>query len=255
MKRPSLPMVAACAALAGALALWAWTARSRAGDRPATAAAPTAAAAAPTGRPSAPPGPDGPHPTIAEPTMPPLTPAWRRTVTAQVAADPRPGAAAFRAMADLYVDHNADFARAQAEAEGITVPEVRELTHLGLLVLATQRVAEVEDVLGHDLDDAARAELTALMHASNDDFKRDLRALVAADRPEDERWQLIRATLARYLDRFTAIAGLDPDQLDALLGGNVLLPGAPIAGPPTPSPTDPADHHDSPAEPPRPPRP
>ena len=189
--------------------------------------------------------------------MPVLTPGWRRATTAQAHAAPRPGALAFRAMSDLYVEHNAAYARAQAEAEGLTLAEVRELTHLGLLVLATQRVPEVEEVLGRDLDDDARTALSGLMRSANDDFKRALRELVAAGASEDARWQLIRATEAGYLERFIAITGLEADQLDALLGGNILLPGAPIAG--SPDADEPADSdapaRDTPATPPRPSRP
>ena len=248
-----LPLVLG-AALVAALGLWAARSRSDVA-RGAPAKAKVVASAVASGRPTAAPGPGGEHPRLAEPTMPTLSPGWRREVTERVRAADHPGAEAFRAMADLYVDHNADFARAQAEAEGLTLAEVRELTHLGLLVLATQRVPEVEDVLGHDLDDAARAAMGELMRASNDDFKRDLRELVAAGRPEAERWQLIRSTEARYLERFAAITGLDADQLDALLGGNILVPGAPIAGPPTPTPDDDHPRDTSPTPPPRPSRP
>jgi hypothetical protein len=218
--------VAACSALAAAIAAM----LLRGGGEHATRSAAAAVSARDIGgRPSTPPGPDAPHVRAPEPTMPALTPAWRRAVTAQVEDAARPGAQAFRAMSDLYVDANDDFARAQAAAERITVAEVRELTHLGLLVLATQRVAEVEDVLGHELDDEDRTALGELMRTSNQAFKTELRALVASGAGEDARWQLIRATEADYLAGFVAITGLDDDGLDALLGGNILLPGAPIA--------------------------
>lgn len=247
MRRPSSLTLLAGAALAVALALWGWRAASDRGGARAGAAPPPATS---SGRPREAPGPGAAHPTVAEPTMPTLTPTWRREVTARVEHASAPGAAAFRAMSDLYVDRNPDFARAQAEAEHITLAEVRELTHLGLLVLATQRVPEVEEVLGHELDDTARRALGQLMRDANDDFKRELRALVAAGKPEPDRWALIRATEADYLARFAAITGITADQQDALLGGNILLPGAPIAGAPA---DDGADHpQDSPGAPPRP---
>ncbi len=251
MPRPSTISLAAGGLLAGALLLWAVSASTRGPRRrPAPDVAEPASA-----RPSRPPRPDDPRPRVAEPIMPPLTPAWRRAVTDRVQQAPLPGAQAFRAMSDLYVEHNADLAQAQADAERLTLAEVRELTHLGLMVQATQRIDEVEDVLGRTLDPGARDALTALMRESNQDFQRQLRELVAAGRPEDARWQLIRATEARYLEQYRTITGMQPDQLDALLGGNILLPGAPIAGGDTPPPTPRDEPRDTPSLPPRPPAP
>jgi hypothetical protein len=252
VRRPSTISLAAGGLLASALLLWAVTASTRSDAKaPATAAAPSATAP-PSRRPTEPPRPGDPHPRVAEPSMPSLTPAWRREVTDRVKQAPQPGAQAFRAMSDLYVEHNADLAQAQADAERITLAEVRELTYLGLMVQATQRVDEVEDVLGRALDQPARDQLTALMNDSNHDFQRQLRELVATGRPEDARWQLIRATEAHYLERYLAITGMMPDELDALLGGNILLPGAPIAGGETPPPEPRDQPRDTPTTPSRP---
>src|SRR5215470_5193219 len=156
------------------------------------AAAPPAPALRP-GKPARPPGPDDPHPPPPpEPVMPTPSAEWRASVAEKVRGTPRPGAAAHRALSDAYVDANVDFAREQAAREGLTMDQFRELTDFGLVVLATQRVSDLEELVGRSLGAEEREGLAALMLTANEDFKREMRALVARGGGEAERWELIR---------------------------------------------------------------
>lgn len=195
--------------------------------------APAAAAAAPVNpvRPVRPPGPNDAKPRrAAEPAMPALTPEWRAELAAKVQGTAQPGETAFRMVSDRYVDDNMAFAERQAAAEHLTLPEVRELTYFGLLVLATQRHDDVEAVLGRPLTEQQGDELARLMQSSNGDFREAMHGLVSRGAGEDERWALIRSTSARYRTELFRITGLDAALLDDLLAGNLALPGAPAAG-------------------------
>jgi hypothetical protein len=183
-------------------------------------------------RPVRPPGADAVSPPVRdEPALPVATPAMRAAIEESARGAARPGLAAFRTFTDQYVDANLDFAERQAASEGITVAEVRELTHLGMLVLATQRVSDVEEMIGKDLPRADQEALASLMRGANDDFKAKLRALVARRADQTERWALIRQTEARYLADFYATTGMTEALLDDLLAGNMMLPGAPGSTP------------------------
>ncbi|HKA89627.1 MAG TPA: hypothetical protein VKE22_18310 [Haliangiales bacterium] len=223
------------------------------GPPPPPAPTPAAAPAEPaTARPRLPPGPDDPHPAPPpEPRMPVPSTEWRNAVAEKVRGTERPGENAFRAFSDLYVDQNLDFARRQAEREGLTLAEVRDLTHFGLLVLATQRVAEVEQLIGRDLAGEERESLASLMRDANDEFKQKMRALVARGASHAERAELIAATEERYRKDFFAITGMNEGLLDDLLAGNILLPGAPAATEP-PVGRPPAAPKDDPVAPVRP---
>ncbi|HKE19923.1 MAG TPA: hypothetical protein VKB80_33850 [Kofleriaceae bacterium] len=216
-------------------------------------APPRAAVVSQSARPAEPPrGPRGPRPALDEPSPPIPTREMRAAATEKARGASNPGAVAFRTFSDLYVDHNLDFARKQAESEGITVAEVRELTHFGLLVEATQRVPEVEEVIGHPLTGEQRESLAALMSSANADFKSKMRSLVAAGSSEAERWKLIREAQARYLADFFSATGMNDQLLDDLLAGNVLLPGAPAATQPPEGPVPPAGPRDDQVHPERP---
>jgi hypothetical protein len=206
-------------------------------------------------RPVRPPGPGDPKPAgIPEPAMPVLTPEWKAQLAEQVRGQDRPGEAAFRAVSDRYVDENLDLARGQATAEGLTLPEVRELTYFGLMVLATQRVDEVEQIIGRALTEPDRDALGKLMQSSNATFRESMRSLVARHGGEDERWKLIRATEAQYQTELFRITGLDVGLLDDLLAGDLSLPGAPARGePPTGAPA--GGRRDEPGTPARPSQP
>ena len=217
-------------------------------------AAPTVVSQPEPVRPTRPPvaGRDRPRPTLDEPGPPIPTDEMREVMADKARGAERPGLVAFRTFADLYVDANLDFARRQARSEGITLPEVRELTRLGLLVQTTQRIPDVEEVLGQPLSQEQRDSLAALMTSSNVEFKSAMRQLVADRASEGERWKLIRATEARYLEAFYAATGMNEGQLDDLLAGNMLLPGAPINTEPPDGPVSPADPRDDVADPERP---
>lgn len=195
-------------------------------------AAPSSSESLSSGRPRLPPGP-GPKSRPSpppEPVLPRLDEAERAKLAERVRRDPHPGMAAFRALSDRYVDENAAMAAEQAKKEGLTLGEVRELTHFGLLAMATQRVEDVEDIVGHPIRDEARGELSKLLAASDQQFESAMRELVKRGAGEDERWKLIRGMEERYLRELYRITGLDEETLDDLLAGNVGLPGAPAAG-------------------------
>ncbi len=229
MQRPLVAIGAAGAALLAVLVVRSFTEPS--GE---TSASPAAERTGPLGgpvRPTKPPGPNDPHPTVREPKNPVVDDAWKAEMTAKLRNDPHPGEAAFTAYSDRFIDENLELAQEQARAEGITLPEVRALTRLGLMVMTTQRLTEVEEVLGHELSIEQRDQLEDMVQRENGEFKKQMRALVGKKAPEDERWALISAADARFRSEFFKISGMTADQLDDLLAGNLLLPGAPGANP------------------------
>jgi hypothetical protein len=185
----------------------------------------------PGGRPTQPPGPKRPgSPGLPHPVMPVLSPEVKAQIAEQVRGKERPGTAAFRAISDRYVDENLDLATRQASSEGLTMPELRELTYFGLMVMATQRIEDVEAITGRTLAADERTRLDQLMQGANAEFKDTMRALVARGGGEAERWALIRSTQTRYQAELFKLTGLDDGTLDDLLAGNAALPGAPIRG-------------------------
>lgn len=146
--------------------------------------------------------------------------------------EPGPAQAAFRKTVDAFLEHNRQLAREQAEAEGLSIEEVGELTQLGFVVQHTQRWGEVEDMLGEPVDANTRQNAEALMHDLNAEFKTDMRRLVQAGAPEAERWALIRDTRQRYLDTYFDLTGMQEEQLDDLLAGDWLREGSPAELPP-----------------------
>lgn len=212
-------------------AVWFWRSREGSAARPAPPPPDLSLVTAPE-RPSAPPQPGQPRVRTRVPTpqMPAQDPVELAAVAdAARAAGKPPGEAAFRRMIDKFIEYNIEFARAQAAKEGITVPEVAELTYLGYMVKATQSADELAQVTGRTYDEAAREQLGQLMRSHNDAFKEDLRALVARGAPEAERWALIHATEEAYKRDLFALTGLDADQFDGILAGDITRPGAPIA--------------------------
>jgi hypothetical protein len=207
-----------------------------------------------TTRPSRAPGPNDPKPAAAPlPKLPALSAREKVQLAEQVRGSKQPGRDAFRAVSDRYVDENLDLAKRQAAAEGLSLPEIREVTYFGLLVLATQRFEEVEAITGRPLTEAQRDELAKLMQTSNGDFTKTMRGLVARGASEDERGKLIRDTEARYLGELYRISGLDEPLLDDLLAGNMALPGAPVHGVPEgPRVGGPRDDGTTPPRPPKP---
>jgi hypothetical protein len=185
----------------------------------------------PGGRPTQAPGPKGPgSPGLPHPVLPVLSPEAKAQIAEQVRGQARPGTAAFRAISDRYVDENLEYATRQAASEKLTMPEYRELTNFGLMVLATQRFEDVEAITGRTLTADERTQLGELMQGANTEFKDAMRALVARGGSEAERWALIRSTQARYQAGLFKLTGLDDGTLDDLLAGNAALPGAPSRG-------------------------
>jgi hypothetical protein len=225
MRRPLLAALAVVTLIAGVLVVRSLTAspeRSSSAAAPARPIDPNAPV-----RPKLPPGPDDPRPQIREPKSPAVDEAWKAAMTEKLRGSANPGEAAFTAYADRFVDENLELAEQQARAEGLTLPEVRALTRLGLLVMATQRLPDVEEVLGHELPPETKEALADMVQRENGAFKDQMRALVAKKAPEEERWKLISAADARFRSEFFKISGMTAAQLDDMLAGNLLLPGAP----------------------------
>lgn len=199
-------------------------------------------------RPRQEPGPGGKRPAVRDVQPPVVDDAWRAELTQKVIGLPRPGEAAFSAYADRFVDLNLDMAQEQARREKLTIPEVRALTRLGLMVMATQRVPEVEAVLGHELPADKREALSKLESDLNSQFKAEMRALVAKGVAEAERWELISSTDARYRQAYLAITGMTPESFDDLLAQDLLLPSSP----PSSGAEAPPGKRDTVATPPRP---
>jgi len=164
--------------------------------------------------------------------MPKLSAKEKAQLADQVRGSKQPGRDAFRAVSDRFVDENLEHATRQATAEGLTMPELREVTYFGLMVEATQRFEDVEALIGRTLTEDQRDELAELMQSSNHGFKDAMRGLVARHGTDAERWKLIRNTEARYQTELFRISGLDEGLLDDLLAGNIALPGAPARGEP-----------------------
>jgi hypothetical protein len=76
-----------------------------------------------------------------------------------------------------------------------------------------------------------RDALADMVQRENGTFKNEMRALVAKHAPEEERWKLIGAADARFRSELFKVSGMTPAQLDDLLAGNLLLPGAPAGTP------------------------
>jgi len=217
--------IAAAAAIGVACALFAVLVKLGDPEAPPRRAAPAG------GRPAHPPGPNDPKPAMPPgPKLPALSAREKVQLAEQVRGSKQPGRDAFRAVSERYVDENLELARGQAKAEGITLPEVRELTYFGLMVLATQRFEDVEAVTGRQLNPEQRGALADLMQSANNGFREAMRGLVARGGGEEERWRLIRDTEARYEAELFRLSGLDEMLLDDLLAGNLALPGAPAAG-------------------------
>lgn len=230
MRRPAFVAIAAALlAVAAVLAVKLFTSGSSATTAPVTTAPPTGGPV----RPTKPPGPNDQRPAIREPKSPQVSPEWKAEMTEKLRGTPAPGEAAFVAYSDRFVDENLALAEEQARAEGITLGEVRALTRLGLLVMATQRTPDVEEVLGRELSLDTRDALEMMIQRENGNFKEQMRQAVAKKAPEEERWALIRAADTRFREQFFEISGMTPQLLDDMLAGNLLLPGAPAAKDPS----------------------
>lgn len=186
-------------------------------------------------RPSRPPVPGRDHPQPASEARAPdnLEAAKIKAFAEAIEAGyARPGEVAFRAMIDTFVEYNHAFAEARAREEGLTIDEIRELTYFGFVALETQRWPDVEELVGEPLSEAQRADAEALLHASNREFKAEIRELVDAGAREEERMELILATQERYLSEYYELTGMNEALLDELLAGDPSRTLAPVDTPP-----------------------
>lgn len=181
-------------------------------------------------KPSSPPQVGQPRRQVPMPEMPEVDREALRAAYEQAEAQGTPpGQAAFRKMISAFMAYNAEFAQAKAAKEGLSVAEIEELTYFGYMVMATQQVSEVEDLIGRTLTEAERQRLGDLQATHNNAFSEAMEHLVAERRPESDRWQLIRDSEAAYLADLYAVTGLDDETFDALLAGDLMRTGAPAA--------------------------
>lgn len=174
-------------------------------------------------RPTEPPVPGRDEPfSLPEPEPPPRLGQLRDDAYAAAveAGTSRPGEAALREAVRVFIEHNRQFADAQAQAEGLTVEEVEELTFFGMMAQQTQRWPDVEDVLERPIDPAVREAAEALFHDANSTFKAEMRRQVQAGATEAERWALIRGAQEEYRQRYFELTGMNEAQLQALLAGD-----------------------------------
>jgi hypothetical protein len=175
-----------------------------------------------SGRPIRPPPPGTKRERVPMPSMPDLDPAWfvAKYADAKDRGAEKPGEAAFRATIDVFMETNAEFAKAKAEKEGLTLKEVEELTYFGYLAMQSMMFGEVERLLGHPLGEDQKAALEDLMHGLNQEFTEGMHERVAAGATEAERWAYIQETEASYLQQYLAGTGLSAAQFDDLLAGD-----------------------------------
>lgn len=145
----------------------------------------------------------------------------RALEAARAAEDPHPAETALRTAVKAYVAHNRQFADAQAQAEGLSLQEVEELTYFGFMAQQTQRWPEVEEVLGGALDAETKQAAERLLVGTNQRFKKKMRSLVKEGAPEDQRWDLIRQTQADYKAAYYRLTGMNDSRLNDLLAGDV----------------------------------
>ena len=247
---------AAALGIAGGLA-WFWATERADPDLPPAGTAERSEASrldgirqGPSGRPTKPPieGHDEPF-ALPQPEPPDNMEQVREEAYADAVRrrNPHPAEAAFRRATDAFVEHNRQFADAQAQQEGLTLDEVKELTFFGFMAQQTQRWPEVEQILGHPLDDATRAAGEQLLHELNAEFKSAMRALVKSGATENERWQLIHDVQTRYREAYFATTGMNQALLDDLLAGDL---GRKYPMSQSPPPESLAEQAPAPAEPP-----
>lgn len=223
-----LLLLAGAVGVLGGLAVFWATESSETVDPPGASAAvadrAAPGAAGPTGRPLRPPvqGRDEPF-SLPQPEPPPdMNQIRERAYENAVAQKVRhPAEVAFRKATDAFVEHNRQLADAQAQAEGLTLGEVKELTHFGFLAQQSQRWPDVEDVLGHPLDEATRTAAEQMLNEMNVEFKAAMRSLVESGGTENERWQLIHDVQARYREAYFATTGMNEALLQDLLAGDL----------------------------------
>ena len=156
------------------------------------------------------------------PEFPPNRAEVRRQAFAEAIAKntQRPGEFAYRAAVSEYVRHNQAFAEAQAEKVGLTLEEIEELTFFGLLTQETQRWPDVEELLGHAVDDAVRQQIARVRDELNREFKSHMGQLVDEGVSPEERWAYIQEVEKRYKAAYYEATGMSEDLLDALMAGD-----------------------------------
>jgi len=133
------------------------------------------------------------------------------------AGDENPGEKAFRADAKEFFNYNAKMAEERAAKEGITMEELEELTYMGVLAMHIRRWDVVEQMLGQELSPETRALGDDLIFAASDELKATIRGQVASGASAEERWKVIRAQQASFIEKYRAFTKLSPEKYDTLL--------------------------------------
>lgn len=132
-----------------------------------------------------------------------------------------PARVALRKQAKLYINYNRQFADAQAQAEGISLEEVEELTYFGFLAQRSQRWSDVEDILGRKLSTEVRTAAERMLNDLNDEFTQAVRKMVSEGSLKPERWKYIRELQQRYLEDYFTITEMNEAYLEMLLAYNI----------------------------------
>lgn len=133
------------------------------------------------------------------------------------AGDENPGEKAFRADAKEFFLYNAKLAEERAAQEGITMEELEELTYMGALAMHIRRWDVVEQMLGHPMSPEDRAAGDDLIFAASNELKATIRGQVASGASAEERWKVIRAQQASFIEKYKAITKLSAENYDTLL--------------------------------------
>ncbi|MEM7676786.1 MAG: hypothetical protein AAF449_12355, partial [Myxococcota bacterium] len=165
----------------------------------------------------------GEVPVPGEPEPPPDVEKIRAEafVEAVERGDAHPAHTAFRKVSDAFVEYNRQLADAQAQKEGVTLDEIKELTYFGLMVQQTLRWPGVESVLGQPVEKAQRVAAEQMMHELNAEFKASIRALVKSGGTQEERQRLIDDVQRRYREGYFATTGMTEELLEDLLAGDL----------------------------------
>lgn len=137
--------------------------------------------------------------------------------SAAASGQTRPGAAAMRADTDFYVDYNLDLAEEQAQIEGLTLDEVRELTFFGAVGMRTTQPHVLEDVLGRELTSDEVERVNEILWRADEALNARLHAQVDSGEPLTTRWATIHAVEQEYIDQFRSEFGIDEGRFDDML--------------------------------------
>lgn len=196
---------------------------------PVSVAAPAPAPASVPSEPASAPGAGARDALKAKARPLPKPPPTREKAQAAYAAavaqlSSTPGAIALRADADAFFEFNLEQAKEKAARDGVSLDELREMTHLGLLATRLRQWEDVEAALGKPLPEGAAARGEELIVQYSGEVKRATRDPANRDASPEERKAMIDELGQRFLADYLELTGLTPAQYDQLLGAPYQLP-------------------------------